>query len=254
MSSGMTRSGAERGQALTELLIAMPVIATFFVAIFYFGYGMNQKIENTMAVHHAAFVYGTDRGRDPDDLHSPVTAADLKSQFMTRNRNISVDASNWNTTRLQWAAYVTDSFSGSRRFWPGGIWNRIKWLPNDTVGIYLAFTGQPIGAQVTTRTTIDASGLGYRIPYVNFNPSNKTVEASLFVDQKTRKLETVSLNLDPNNPFDPGAWDFGYLPAMFAYMGWGLPLIGWDWDFGMNCMSRFLLQFPQQFDTEWVCP
>jgi hypothetical protein len=29
----------QRGQAITELIFVMPVIAAFFVAVFYFGYG-----------------------------------------------------------------------------------------------------------------------------------------------------------------------------------------------------------------------
>jgi hypothetical protein len=231
---------------MVELLIAMPVIATFFVAVFYFGYGMNQRIENTMAVRHAAFVYGTDRGRDPDELQTPVTAADLRAQFMSRGRNIELTARDWSTPAVEWAAYVTDSFSGARRFFNGGWYYTLKWLPNNVVGLYLAGLGQPRGAEVTTRTRIDASELGYRIPFRIFNPPAKTVQATLYVDQKTRKLETASFNFDPNNPFDPGGWDFGALPIILTYA------VGWDWDFASNCLSTL-----KALDTMWLlgpCP
>ena len=53
--------------------------------------------------------------------------------------------------------------------------------------------------------------------------SNKTVEAELYLDQKTRKLETVSFNFDLGDLFDPTAWDFGYMPIIVAYTA------GWDW-------------------------
>ena len=246
-----TQFMCQRGQALTELIIVMPVIAAFFVAVFYFGYGMNQKIENAMAVRHVAFSYGMDRGRDPDEMQPPVTAADLKSAFFTRNRNVQLVASDWEPKKSEWQEFVTDSFRRSKRFWRG---DNGKWRPNNAVEAYLGFTGQPRGASVTTRTTIDSNGIGFRIPFKPFSPGPQVVEASLFVDQKTRKLETASFNL--GDIFDPSDWDFGYLPVMLAYMGPGDPIDGWDWDFASNCMSLLLLQL-QIFDSEWglsICP
>jgi hypothetical protein len=251
MTRRRTQWSTQRGQAMTELIITMPVIAAFFVAVFYFGYGMNQKIENAMAVRWAAFSYGTDKGRDPDDMQRAVTSADLKAAFLTRNRNIQLSASDWNTPSAQWTTFVTDSFVRSKRFWRE---DGQKWRPNNAVSAYLGLTGLPRGARVTTRSTIDSNGIGFRIPFKVFNPGPQVAEASLYVDQTTRKLETVSFNLG-DDPFDPRKWDFGYLPVMLAYMGWGAPLRGWDWDFASNCMSLLLLQMP--LDTQWglaICP
>jgi hypothetical protein len=185
-------------------------------------------------------------------MQTPVTAADLKSAFFTRGRNVELIASDWNTSMGEWEVFVTDSFVRSKRFWRG---DGGKWRPQNAVATYLGLTGQPRGARVTTRTTIDSNGIGFRIPFKPFTPAPQVAEASLFVDQKTRKLETASFNLG-DGVFDPRDWDFGQLPVMLAYMGYGDPIDGWDWDFGSNCMSLLLLQL-QIFDTEWglsICP
>jgi hypothetical protein len=236
MNPNLRATRRQRGQAMTELIVTMPVIALFFVAVFYFGYGMNQKIENTMAVHYAAFVHGADRGRDPDELLS-VTAGQLRSAFFSRDRNVALNVANWTAPRGWYAGYATDSFNTP---YNGNDWYEwIQWLPNRAVGLYLSATGQPSGTHAVTRTTIDANGIGFR-PIGPLTLPSKTVTAELYLDQKTRKLETASFNLG-EDPWDPGQWDFGYMPAMLTYM------VGWDWDFSMNCFSLI------DADTPWIC-
>jgi Flp pilus assembly protein TadG len=208
-----------RGQAMTELVLALPVIFVFLAAVFYFGHGMNQKIENTMAVHLAAFVEGRDSGRDPDDKLPSVTAAQLESAFFSRGQRVQVEVERSSTPSWMYALWAWNSFNVPAVDSSAG-W--LKWLPNTIAGAYLSFTGLPAGVEVTTRTTIKARGTGFGTLLRDIG--DQTVQASLYVDSSPRKLETASFNLGDS----PSEWDFGAFPIYFTYMA------GWDWDFAQR--------------------
>ncbi len=233
----------EEGQAMTELVLTLPVILLFFAAVFYFGHGMNRKIENKMAARYAAFTANRDDGFHPDnDLYGSTEAIRqvIDSGFYTRNASVTLQVSDWSDmgTMSSVVSFLSFSWPGISAIWDaiqgggwGGIFDGIDLVttngPNFFAGAYLALAQYTPGTRVVTETTITATGSGFGGLLEGMG--SQTTRGELYIDLNPKKL--VFNTLSGSN----------YLPIMFNY------LLLWDWDFGMNCLST------DNDDTNWIC-